>query len=89
MVWEEVPDDGSPSFDSSFTSKVEPLRRTETDSSTKENKVNQIEEKKASTTDKPAAKPLQASSKGATGKKTDAKPTGGQQKNMMSFFAKK
>lgn len=88
MVWEEVPDDGISFVDTSFTSKVEPLKRSETDSSTKENKVNQTEEKKT-VSDKPAAKPLQASSKAATGKKQETKTTGGQQKSMMSFFSKK
>lgn len=87
MVWEEVPDDGISFVDTSFTSKVEPLKRSETDSSTKENKVNQTEEKKT-VSDKPAAKPLQASSKAVTGKK-ETKTTGGQQKSMMSFFSKK
>ena len=89
MVWEEVPDDGTMDpLDTAITAKVEPIHRTETDSSMKENKVNQLVEKKS--VEKTTSKPLQPSTKSTAGKKSDNKATtGGQQKSMMSFFGKK
>lgn len=90
MVYEEVPDDeAGPSVEEAMKS-LEPIKRKETENTNKENKINATgEEKKAAAADKEKGLKVQSSAKTAANKKADPKPSGGQQKSMMSFFAKK
>lgn len=90
MVYEEVPDDEAGADEVvSAVKSVEPMKRTMTENTNKENTVNAAAaEKKAAGADKEKGLKVQSSAKTAP-KKADPKPSGGQQKSMMSFFAKK
>jgi hypothetical protein len=88
MVWEEVPDEsGSTENEISALNKIEPLTRSDTSASNKENKANLM----PTAGEKEKGLKAQPANKTPATKKTDTKPTttGGGQKSMMSFFTKK